>query len=198
MKLLFWLVILFSFNSFAEIHYTCGSDSWNRLEFQGNMFFVEIELVCETSIDINTKDKIKSLMISRFQKASDVTQVHEVGERDNGTYIISNLKQSIEGRGDMNVKFEHFVESGNGSINTTSKSLDIQATGYSRFTKEIIRKRIISEVDGKIQFIFRDFNKIKKPWIVPSSIFERSAKKGLSSNTKKKVSFLMNYLDQHL
>jgi len=202
MKTLLIFGILFSLNSLAEISYTCSNDHWNRAEFQGNNFLVEIQVICETSIDVADQDKMKLLMVSRFQNAPDVVEVHEVGEREYegiiGTFIISNLKQSIPNRGDMNVKFDHFVAGDEGHVQTESKSLSIQATGYSRFTKEVIRRRMISVVDGKVQIIIRDFNRIEKPRIAPRSIFERSAKKGLSDNTKRKIKFLIDYLDGNL
>jgi hypothetical protein len=202
MKKIFWSVILISFNSLAGIEYNCGKDSWNRAQFQNNFFFAELEVKCLTNLSPEVIGKINSTMISRFQNASDVVQVHEVGQREyeglKGTYIVSNLKQSIPNRGEMNVKFFHFVGSDNNLIQTTSQSQNIEATGYSRFTKEIIRRRIFSLVNGKVQITFRDFNKIQKPGIAPRRIFERTSKKGLSKNLKRKINFLMTFLDQNL
>ena len=202
MKNIFWSVILISFNSLAGIEYNCGKDLWNRAQFQNNLFFAELEVTCLTNLSPEMMNKIDSTMISRFQNASDVVQVHEVGQREyeglNGTYIVSNLKQSIPNRGDMNVKFFHFVGSGDDFIQTKSQSQNIEATGYSRFTKKIIRRRIFSLVNGRVQITFRDFNKIQKPRIAPRRVFERSSKKGLSENIKRKINFLMTFLDQNL
>ncbi|RLA63006.1 MAG: hypothetical protein DRQ89_08000 [Epsilonproteobacteria bacterium] len=199
MKILLMIGILFSFNSFAKISYTCSNETWNQAEFRGNMYFVELQYNCQTSLDAADIDKIELLMVDRFQDGSDVLKVHEVGESELGTYVISNLKQSIKGRGDMNIKFHNFVGiDDDANIWTKSKSLNIKATGYSRYTKEIVRRRNFSIVDGKIHFVFREFDRIEKPRIAPKGIFVKAAKKGLVDNNKNKIQWLMNYLERHL
>ena len=202
MKILLMLGILFSFNSFAEITYNCSKETWNQARFQGKMYHVEVQLVCQSSIDAADMDRVEAAMIKRYQDGSDVTQVHEVGESKvdgmNGSYVISNLKQSIPNRGEMNIKYNSFVGvDGNEKVQTKSQSLEIKASGYSRFTKYITLRRSISVVNGKLQFVFREFDKIEKPGIAPRGIFTRTAKKELAQNTKRKVPWLMNYLDQN-
>lgn len=203
MKILILIGVLFSFSSFAEITYNCSKETWNQERFQGKMFHVEVQLVCQTSIDAADMDRVEAAMARRYQDASDVAQVHEVGESKVdgmiGTYVISNLKQSIPNRGNMNIKYHSFVGvDANEKIQTKSKSLNIVADGYSRYTKEIVLRRIISVVNGKVQFIFREFDKIEKPGIAPRGLFTRTAKKELANNTKRKVPWLMKYLDQNL
>jgi len=203
MKVLLMIGILFSFNSFAKVTYNCGNETWNQAEFRGNMFHVEVQFVCQTSIDAADLDRIEAAMILRYQEGSDVTQVHEVGESkvDDmlGTYIVSSLKQSIPNRGEMNIKYHSFVGvDADQNIRTKSESLKIDATGYSRYTKKIILRRIISVVNGKIQFKFREFDIIEKPGIAPRGLFTRAAKKGLADNTKRKIKWLLNFIDQNL
>lgn len=203
MKILLILGVLFSFNTFAEITFDCGTETWNQEGFQGNMFNVEVQFNCQTSLDVEAIDRLEDIMIMRYQEASDVAEVHEVGEKEQdgikGTYVISNLKQSIPNRGDMNIRYDHFIGWGaDETLHIVSASLNIEASGYSRYTKEIILRRDVFVVDGKVHITFREFDRIEKPGIAPRGLFTRAAKKGLADNTKRKIQWLMNYLDQNI
>ena len=203
MKILLMLGVLLSFNLFAEVTYNCGAETWNQAEFEGNMFNVEVQFNCQTSLDAEAIGRLEDIMVMRYQEASDVVEVHDVGEKEQdgmkGIFVISNLKQSIPNRGDMNIKYDHFIGwDADENLHVVSASLNIEASGYSRYTKEIILRRDIFVVDGKVNITFREFDRIEKPRIAPRGLFTRAAKRGLADNTKTKIQWLMNDLDQNI
>jgi len=203
MKILTLIFLLFSFNSLAKVTYKCGKEKWNHSTFKGKIYHVEIQRNCTSSIDPADLEKMEGVFTLRFQKAPDVIKVHEVGNEDykgmSGRYVVSNIKQVVKDRGDMNIKYHSFIGSDNQNrVRVHNRSLNIKATGYSRYTKKINKWIMVSVVNNKVNFVFREYDEIEKPRIAPRGIFEPAAKDGLAKNNLKNIGILFKYINKNL